>query len=103
MMRDEARFAERPDVDAVAAARVAEAAKQPVPIETAEYERNYRFYLIKFPFDLRPSGPWSFNELKVNREDESNRARMGVVGDRRSVTLSWETPKNTRSNGISSW
>jgi hypothetical protein len=65
MMQDEARFAERPNVYEVTAEEVVKAAKQLVPIAAAKYEQNFRFYLMRFPFDLRPSGPWSFNELKV--------------------------------------
>lgn len=68
LMRDEVKFAARPSVDPVGAAQAAGEAKQPVAIAVADYEKNYRFYLIKFPFDLRPAGPWSFNELKVEVE-----------------------------------
>lgn len=65
MVQDEARFADRPTVHRVADTEVVNAVKEPVSIASAKSERNFDFYLLGFPFDLRPSGPWSFNELKV--------------------------------------
>ncbi|HEY7390999.1 MAG TPA: hypothetical protein VH640_20950 [Bryobacteraceae bacterium] len=63
--QDEARFSERPEVYALSGTEAFAQAKLPMPIQESAYSSRNDYYLVGFPFDLQPAGPYKFNELKV--------------------------------------
>ena len=62
--QDVARFS-TPIVDAVTLEAALASHLLPIPVDIAALAAKSRFYLIRFPFELKPQGPWSFNELTV--------------------------------------
>jgi hypothetical protein len=79
MAKDEGRFADKPQVfpvtnEAYLAARLS------VPVATGQMMNQYRFYLLRFSFDLRPAAGWAFNKLAVQVEFDADE-----TGDRPKV------------------
>jgi hypothetical protein len=63
--QDEARFSDRPEVYALSETEAFAHVKLPVTIRATAYSSHNDYYLVGFPFDLQPAGPYKFNELKV--------------------------------------
>jgi hypothetical protein len=67
LTEDEGRFADRPQVIPITK-KAYFSAKMPVPIAVDKLLKRYRFYLLKFSFDLHPAKGWAFNSLTMQVE-----------------------------------
>src|SRR5262249_1192439 len=65
LFREDAVFADRPEVYPISGVQALNVSKFPVPVEEADFTKGYKYYLIRFPYDLHPSGPYGFNRLQV--------------------------------------
>ena len=62
---DEACFSARPEVYALSGTEAFAQVKLPVTLSESAYSSGNSYYLVGFPFDLQPAGPYRFNELEV--------------------------------------
>jgi hypothetical protein len=65
VMHDEIVFSEQPEVYPVNAEEVLKKANLPMSIAASDYGANFKHFLVTFPFDVQPAGPWNFNQLKL--------------------------------------
>ena len=65
LMKDEIILSERPEVYPIKVEDALKSVVLPVPVAGGAFGSKYKFFLVKFPFDLHPAGPWNFNQLKL--------------------------------------
>jgi hypothetical protein len=65
---DEIVFSEQPEVYPIEVEEALKSVKFPVAVSTADHGAKFNYFLVKFPFDVQPAGPWNFNQLKVRIE-----------------------------------
>jgi hypothetical protein len=71
MAKDEGRFADKPQVFPITDQAYL-AARLSVPVAAEQMMSQYRFYLLRFSFDLQPAAGWAFNKLAVQVEFDAD-------------------------------
>jgi hypothetical protein len=82
LVNDEIVFASQPEVYPIKVEEAMKSARLPSSVESADFGAPYKYFLVRFPFDVQPAGPWNFNELKVRIEFSAgpNERRPKVQG-----------------------
>jgi len=71
LAQDEIVFSSQPEVYPIAVEEAIKSAKLPASVKTGDFGAGHKYFLVRFPFDVQPAGPWNFNELKVRIEFKS--------------------------------
>ena len=69
---DEIVFSSQPEVYPITVEEAIKSAKLPASVAAADFGARHKYFLVRFPFDVQPAGPWNFNELKVRIEFTSS-------------------------------
>jgi hypothetical protein len=68
LARDEIVFSAQPEIYPIDVEEALKSVKMPLSVSAADYGARFKYFLVKFPFDVQPAGPWNFNQLKVRIE-----------------------------------
>lgn len=68
LAQDEIVFSSQPEVYPIDVDAALKSAQLPPGVSAASFAAGHKYFLVRFPFDVQPAGPWNFHELKVRIE-----------------------------------
>jgi len=68
LTKDEIVFSAQPEIYPIKVEDAIKSAKLPDSVALEDFGARSKYFLVRFPFDVQPAGPWNFNELKVRIE-----------------------------------